>query len=77
MSFVLAGVLIVSVRWRNTTFSGSLIDMGQHEWAPPRWATQILNMDESDWLIAVYILTFLPTPSCNENLIDTSCVGGE
>lgn len=32
-----AGVLIVSVQWRNKTFSGSLIDMNQHEWAPPRW----------------------------------------
>ena len=32
------GVLIVSVQWRNKTFSGSLIDMSQHEWAPPRYA---------------------------------------
>ena len=31
------GVLIVSVQWRNKTFSGSLIDMNQHEWAPPRY----------------------------------------
>ena len=30
------GVLIVSVRWRNRHFSGSLIDTGHHEWAPPR-----------------------------------------
>ena len=60
VSFVFAGVLIVSVRWRNTTFSGSLIDMGQHEWAPPRWATQILSRNESDWSIAVYILACLP-----------------
>lgn len=33
---VCIGVLIVSVQWRNKTFSGSLIDMNQHEWAPPR-----------------------------------------
>ena len=34
---VCVGVLIVSVQWRNKTFSGSLIDMNQHEWAPPRY----------------------------------------
>ena len=34
--FSLVGVLIVNVRWRNKSYSGSLIDIGQHEWAPPR-----------------------------------------
>ena len=37
ISHDLSGVLIVSVRWRNRTFSGSLIDIGQHKWAPPRY----------------------------------------
>lgn len=35
-SVSIAGVLIVSVRWRNRNYSGSLIDIGHHEWAPPR-----------------------------------------
>lgn len=32
----LDGVLVVNVRWRNKTFSGSLIDVQHHKWAPPR-----------------------------------------
>eukprot|EP00731_Ephydatia_muelleri_P016514 Em0009g938a len=35
-AFLKPGVLIVNVRWRNKSYSGSLIDIGQHEWAPPR-----------------------------------------
>ena len=38
------GVLVVNVRWRNRNFSGSLIDLQHHKWAPPRYAHVVSNL---------------------------------
>jgi hypothetical protein len=34
--FVLVGVLVVNVTWRDKTYVGTLLDATKHEWAPPR-----------------------------------------
>ena len=36
-AFDISGVLVVDLKWRNKTYSGSLIDHSRYGWANPRY----------------------------------------